>query len=134
MADELEDQPLVKLGVAGALAREYASDHRAFLDVFARAIERALPSETELLWRGGFLVKKEIRGFTLTIEPNRYTLEDHGKGRLHGQKTHIVRGIALKTEDMPVEEFLREVGDALEAEVAKSGKARAALAAFLGLS
>ena len=134
MADELEDQPLVKLGLAGALAREYAADHRVFLQLFAKAIEQALPGDTELLWRGGFLSKKEIKGFTLTLEPNRYTLEDHGKGRLVAQRTHIVRGIALKTEEIPVEKFLEEVGAALEEQVGKSGQARAALAAFMGLS
>lgn len=133
MPDSFEDQAWVKLGVATALDRAYLADQRQFLTLLAGILEKALPGETELK-RAGLFSNKHIVSLTLHLESDRYVIEDPGKGPLRASKAHVVRGITVKTEEIPMNEALAEIGAALDERAKKSEAARNALAAMLGLS
>jgi len=134
MEDEIGEDGLTKLGVAGALCREYEADERAFLGFLAESLQRALGSDVELTYNGGFLTKKTLRGVAFTSGEDRFVLEDPGHGPLKAKMTHVVRGIALKTEAIEIESWLAIVSEIVERKAAKHAAARQALQKMLGLS
>jgi hypothetical protein len=132
MADEFEQQEWLKFGVAATLSKQYAADQRFFLELLAQMLEQALPEEAVIGKRGGLFSKKTVQKVAVTLGDNRYTLEDPGRGPLLATRTRIVRGIALKTETIPVEEWLAELGTALDERARTSAAAREALARLIG--
>ena len=130
---DLEGDPLVQIGIAGALTRELGQDHEAFVQHLAHALASAFPNEAELRHEGGFLSKKRLAGVSIKLGDDLYSLLKPAKGQIESTKTHVVRGIALKTEPLPIADWLREVSERLEARVSGDSHARSALASALGL-
>lgn len=118
------------MGIAGSLAREYAADQRDFLPMLAKLLKDSLPGEIQLIESGVF--KKTIRGVVLTHGESRFTLQESGGG-LEATHTKVVRGIALKTDRVSVEEWLAMVAETLEEAARQSANARSAMARTLGL-
>jgi len=131
MADDLEGQGWARLGVAAALGQEYAKDSKAFLGFLGSLLKGAMPEETEIRTRG--LFKKTVEAVVLDLGGWRYQIEDPGRGPLLATRAQVVRGIALKTETIPIEECLAELEATLTARAGENAKARAALAQMLGL-
>jgi hypothetical protein len=134
MASSFGEDGLTRLGVAGALAREYAADEKAFLPFLAEALSKAFGNAVEQRIKGGFLSKKVLQGITLTSGDARYTLEVSDNGALRASVTHVVRGIALKTEALKVEDWLVIVSEIAEQTAAEHAATRKALLDLLGLS
>ena len=132
MSDPFEQQEWVKFGVAAALSKQYAADQREFLGLLAQMLEGALPGEVEIARKGGLFSKKTVQRATVTMGDYRYALEDPGRGPLLASRIRVVRGIALKTETIPVEEWLAELGAALDERAVKSAAAREALKRMIG--
>ncbi len=132
MEDEFEQQEWFKFGMAATLMKQYSSDQRTFFELLAQMLEGLLPDEASIARHGGFFAKKTVRKIVVTLGENRYTLEDPGRGQLQSSRTHIVRGIALKTESIPVQDWLAELGTSLDERARASGAAREALARLLG--
>ncbi len=132
MADSFEEQEWVKFGVAAALSKQYAADQHTFFEDLGAMLERALPEFTEVVRHGGFFSKKTVQRITITLGENRYTLESPSHGSLQASRTHVVRGIALKTEPKPVPEWLLEVGELLDDQAKDNQAARDALSRLVG--
>ncbi len=132
MSDAFEQQEWVKFGVAATLSKQYASDQRQFLELLAQMLLRALPDETQVDRKGGIFSKKTIARVNVLLGGSRYDLEDPGRGPLIAKRVQIVRGIALKTEEIPVETWLSELGAALDERARSSAAAREALANMIG--
>lgn len=132
MSDEFEQQEWLKFGVAATLSKQYAADQRAFLELLAAMLDSALPDEAEVVKRGGLFSKKTIAKVIVNFGDYRYTLEDPGRGPLQASRTRIVRGIALKTESIPVEDWLDELSANLDERVRTNSTARAALERLIG--
>lgn len=132
MADDFEQQEWLKFGVAATLSKQYAADQRVLLELLATMLDGALPDEAEIVKRGGLFSKKTIAKVVVTFGDHRYTLEDPGRGPLQATRTRIVRGIALKTEPIPVEEWLAEISANLDERARTSARAREALARLIG--
>jgi len=133
MPDAFEDQGWVRLGVASALDKAYAADQRQFITLLADALDKALPGETEIK-RAGLFNNKHIVALKVHLANDQFVIEDLGKGPLRASKGHVVRGITVKTEEIPMQQALAEIGDALDHRAKTSEAARNALAAMLGLS
>jgi hypothetical protein len=132
MADDFEAQDWVKFGVATTLSRQYAADQRGFLEMLARLLEGAMPDETEVMRRGGLFSKKTVQRVMVTLGENRYTLEDPGRGPLQAARVRVVRGIALKTEPISVEEWVDELSAHVDERARTDQAAREALARLVG--
>ncbi len=131
MDDDLE--AWATLGVAGSLATSYAQDARNFLPLLASVLGASLPAETEIERKGGLFQKqKPIHKISVTLGDQIYTLEDAGRGLLAAHRVKIVRGITLKTEPMPVEDWLAELSAEITARAGQSEKAYFALRDLLG--
>ncbi len=121
-----------EVGVAGALAHAYAQDARGFLPLLAVVLSGSLPDETEIERRGGLFQKdKPVRKVAVALGDNVYTLEDLGRGPLAASRVKIVRGIKLKTEPLPVEDWLADLSAEISARAGRSEKAFFALKSLL---
>lgn len=132
MADDPSEPEWLKFGVAAALSRQYAADARQLLPLLAQMLEQALPGEASVDKRGSLFGPKHIWRLTLPLGENRYTIEDPGRGPLVATRTRVVRGIALKTEALSVEQWLGDLGAALDERARTSAQAREALARMVG--
>lgn len=131
MDDDLESW--AALGVAGSLATSYVQDARNFLPLLASVLGASLPAETEIERKGGLFQKqKPIHKISVTLGDQIYTLEDVGRGPLTAQRLKIVRGITLKTEALPIEDWLAELSAEITARAGQSEKAYFALRDLLG--
>ncbi|MBV9849911.1 MAG: hypothetical protein JO250_09585 [Armatimonadetes bacterium] len=120
------------LGVSAALANSYAQDARGFLPLLAGFLQAALPAETAVERKGGLFQKtKPIHKITVSLGENVYALEDMGHGALTAQRAKIVRGIRLKTDTLPVEDWLAELSDEITHRARRSEKAFFALKELL---
>lgn len=129
-----EDSNLESIGVASALQRDFFAEGQTFLVALAGVMERALPANTEVVRSGGLLTRKVVTGLRLTLGDFRYEMDGADPRQIVCRRTHVVRGISLKTEAMDVPAWLEEVGAASETEMLRSRQVRGALGQFLGLS
>ncbi len=127
--DETDDlERWSALGVAGALATNYANDAKTFLPLLAAVLNASLPQETEVERKGGWFQKeKPISKLTVTLGDEIYILEDLGRGPLSAQRVKVVRGIKLKTEPLPVDQWLAELSQIISARAKHSEQAFFAL-------
>ena len=114
------------------MARQYAEDAKGFLNALAALLESALPGEA-VVSRKGLLGgdKRPITKLAVTLGETKFTLEAPERGPLVATKTQIVRGIALKTESLPVEDGIALLGAAIATRAETNKAARNALADFL---
>lgn len=131
-ADDIEQDALVRLGVQANLARLYAGDQRGFIEEIAGMLESALPGSTEIRRRGGLFAEKSISGITVDIEGYLYTLEIPSRGVISAGRTRVVRGIKLKTESLPVEEWVSLIVEHVAQVAERNLQARDALQQLLG--
>jgi hypothetical protein len=130
MSEDLELNSGIRLGVAAALGRQYADDLRSYVPNRARTFEQAMPDATEVLTKGFF--KKEVVGVAVTFAKVRYTFQCSPRGGVAASRTRMAAGIALKTEELSMEEAIAELSENLEALSEKNQSAHTALSNLLG--
>ena len=131
-SEEFQAEEITNVGVAGALAHAYAQDTRGFLPLLAIVLAGALPEETQVERKGGlFQREKPVRKVSVTLGDQIYTLEDLGRGPLSACRVKVVRGITLKTEPMPAEDWLEELSGEIAARAHQNERAFFALRRLL---
>lgn len=121
------DEGWMKLGVAAELSRAYNRDGRDFFQGLVLMLQNALPDETIVEMRGGWFSKKTPQRVIVDLGEDRLSLEAPEHGSLRATRTHVVRGIALKTEEIGIEEWLQTLGTILDERAKNSQNARDAL-------
>ena len=115
-----------------ASLRADAGDAHAFLQALAVRLDGALPGQVQIERRGAlFSRKKAVKQIDLDLGEQRYCIAEEGHGRLRAQRVHVVRGIALKTEDLSVEEWIQGLAGHLTSLAETSSRAREALERLL---
>jgi len=110
--------------LAAGLAGDNAALHAGFerlLDVF----RQTLPSHTTVRESG--LLFKKVSGFDVTLDEYVFRLTKTN-GKLEALRVTTVRGITLKNEPMPLEEWLMALAEKLSAMAGASAAARTAFA------
>jgi hypothetical protein len=135
MQDENFDVDPLSLSVNAAMARQHEIDARAFLRSLAELLESALPGEVTVRRAGLFGGdRRAIRRLEITLpsasdaRPHSYAIEDDGAGPLAASRTQTVRNVRLKTESIPMSEWIGEVSRAISERAAENQAIRAALA------
>lgn len=129
--DNLEPEGWERVGVSAALAKSYAEDEREFLALLGTLMESALEAETQIE-RRGFFGGGAIRRIAISLGDHTYVIEDAGRGPLTAARKRLVRGVAVKSEQMDVPEWIDALGAALEERATTSQRARDALARLTG--
>ena len=113
--------------------RADAGDLSAFTEALATKLEGALPQQTTVERRGGGLFSKTKRVHKISVDlgENRFELTADG-GRVQASRCKAVRGIVLKTEQLPLDQWIDELSRELTDEAQRSEQARVALQRLLG--
>src|SRR3954464_14948000 len=118
------------LDLLAASLRADATDTAAFLEALAARLQGALPGQVDVQRKGGLFGGKRVRRIEVRLGDTRYEIEGDG-GQPTARRRNVVRGIALKTEELPVDAWLEALSAALLALAQTSGRGRAALERLL---
>ena len=119
------------LDLLAASLRADAGDVDAFVEAFAVKLEAALPGQVEAERRGGLLGgRKRTRRIEVTLGDQRYELEVE-RGRVTCRRRSVVRGIALKTQELDLDAWIAALSQDLVEEADRSERGRQALARLL---
>lgn len=112
-----------------ASLRADQADLPAWVDVLGGKLAAALPGRVKL-HRGGLLGNGPITGLAADLGAWRFLLRlEHSQ--TVAERAHIVRGIALKTEAVPLDAWIESLGAALADLAATSARERAAILSLL---
>jgi hypothetical protein len=130
MNDELSE-PL-RMEMFAASLRADNTDVKAFLEALATKLEGGLPNSTVVTRQSGLFSREHpVKEINVTLGDYQYRISRERQGPLVALRAKVVRGIVLKTEQLPVEQWIDELADALAQTAAQSAQARAALERFL---
>jgi hypothetical protein len=119
------------IDLVAASLRADAADLEAFVEALAAKLEAALPDQVQVERRGGLLGgNKRVRRIEVTVGDQRYEAE-HDRGRLTCRRRSVVRGIALKTQELDLDAWIAALSQDLLEESERSERGRQALARLL---
>ena len=123
----------LQIGVAAYLAKSYGEDERDFLESAALMLERALPQATQIERGGAFWSKiHPVKNLKVTLGEYEFLLANRAvHAPLEAQIRRSVRGVALKTENVTMADWIARLSAALSERAAQSHAAREALEAWL---
>ena len=124
------EEPARDFDLLAASLRADATDLKAFVEAFATKLEGAFPDHVEVD-RGGLFGGKRVRRLAVDVGEQRYELE-HDDGRVGTRRRTIVRGIALRNEELPLDEWIDDLSRRLVEEAGRSERGRVALERLLG--
>ena len=126
MADDAPD-----LDLLAASLRADATDTAAFLEALAARLEAALPGQVEVQRKGGlFGGGKRVRRIDVRLGDSHYELEGD-RGTVTARRRSVVRGIALKSEELDVDAWIEALSADLLALARSSERGRLALERLL---
>jgi hypothetical protein len=125
VADDAPD-----LDLLAASLRADATDTTAFLEALAARLEGALPGQVEVRRKGGLFGGKRVRRIDVRLADRHYEIEGDD-GPPTARRRSVVRGIALKTEELPVDAWIEALSADLLALAQTSERGRAALERLL---
>jgi hypothetical protein len=130
MSDGFEQQDWVRTRLAGSVLSALDSGGLEALQAFADFAKKILPARTKLEHKGLFV--KTLWRVSVNLGEDQMTLELPPGGSLVASRVHTSRGIALKREAKPLDVWVAELTEAIEAAAAQNEAARAALGAWMG--
>ena len=112
--------------------RADSRDLSTFLEVMADKFTGALPGRVKVEYQGGLLRRnKQVRRILIQLGEDRFEVARE-QGSVTARRVRVVRGIALKTEEMAVDTWLAELSRALVREGQSTSEGRIALERLLG--
>ena len=115
--------------VLAASLRADGADVDRFFEVLVVKLADALPDQVEVQ-RAGLFGRAKVRAVLVTLGDARYEAERTGRV-VSCQRRTVVRGIALKSEALPVPAWIDALSRDLQIEAQRSEQARLALDALL---
>jgi hypothetical protein len=117
--------------VLAASLRADASDLAVFVEALASKLELSFPQSVRVERKGGMLGgEKRVRRLEVELDDRRYELEAE-RGRVECRRRTVVRGIALKNEELTLDEWIDALSRGLAAAAAETEQGRVALQRML---
>lgn len=117
--------------VAAELARQYAEHQHEFLDYLAALTLAAVPKHVEVTRQRPLLgLERPVTALRLELGDYRFTLETR-RGTLVAKRVTLRRGIVHRTDELPMDAWIEEVGAALEGYAQRHAEAAASISRFL---
>ncbi|HEY4218709.1 MAG TPA: hypothetical protein VGM67_16320 [Gemmatimonadaceae bacterium] len=113
--------------VAAVLAQRSRDDHRELVDDLVALLAEVVPG----VQVKRALLRRHVQSINIPLGEFVYALARAPDGSFHALRMHTVRGVAIRSDPMAIDEFLAELGPALDAELRRTERGRAALAAWL---
>jgi hypothetical protein len=127
------DPPVAEFDLVAASLRADAGDSRGFVEALAARLEAALPGQTRVQRRARKFLSREkvVREIEVDAGENRYRLAIDDHGGLDARRSAAVRGIVLKNDQLPVEEWIDSLARDLAEQARASEQGRQALERLL---
>jgi hypothetical protein len=124
-----------QIGISASLVQSYTQDQYGFLPMLAGLFEAAMPEIVTIERKPVRLFSKDKKVVRITVHMGEdvYTLADPGVGGLVAEHVKVVRGIALKTDVIGLDQWLELIGAEISRRAAMSERASLALSSFLEL-
>lgn len=130
MLDEPSESMQMEL-LAAAL-RANSTDLKAFMEALAVKLEGSLPNQTRVVRQSSLFSREHpVKEINVTFGDYQYRINRDRQGPILTERVKVVRGIALKTEQLPMDEWIEAFAEALTEEAARSTQAHMALERFL---
>lgn len=130
MSDEISEPMRTELFAASLRADK--ADLKTFLEALAVKMEGSLPDYTRVTRQGSiFSRERTVKEVMVSLGDYQYRIDRERQGPLVAVRAHVVRGIVLKTEQIPVDQWIEELSEALAQLAGRSAQSRAALERFL---
>jgi len=130
MSDEISEPMRTELFAASLRADK--ADLKTFLEALAVKMEGSLPDYTRVTRRGSiFSRERTVKEVMVSLGDYQYRIGRERQGPLVAVRAHVVQGIVLKTEQIPVDQWIEELSEALAQLAGYSAQSRAALERFL---
>ncbi len=130
MSDELSEPVQVELFAASL--RADSTDLKAFMEALAAKLEGALPDRTQVTRRNSLFAREHpVREIVVTLGDSQYRIVRERQGPVIASRAKVIRGIVLKTDQLPMEQWIEELATSLAYESTQSAQAHAALQRFL---
>jgi hypothetical protein len=113
--------------VAAILAQRSREDRAALLEELVTTLSGIVPG----VQVDRALLRRHVTAVRLPLGEFVYALKRNANGSFESSRQHAVRGVVIRTDPMELDEFLAELGMALDAELRRTEKGRSALAAWL---
>jgi hypothetical protein len=113
------------IDLVAASLRADASDTRIYVEELARKLEQSFPGRCTVK-RSGRLGKRPVRTITVALGDSRYEIE-HRDGSVVARRTSVVRGIALKSEEIGLDEWIDSLASHVVEEADRSERGRLAM-------
>ena len=128
MADSIETRDGGGFELLAASLRSSGSDLDVFVEVLADKLEHALPGRVVVDRRAlrRFSKQKRVARIEVALGDNRFTVVVR-QGVLETRCAKAVRGVVLKTEELPLNGWLEALGRELALEAEASEQSRVAL-------
>jgi len=120
--------------LVAASLRADAGDLGVFVEALAVKLEQALPQGTRVRRRasGLFTKRKRVEQIEVTVGEEDYLLGCQ-RGAVETRRARTVRGIVLKSEPVPLDQWIEGLAGAIAAEARSSEQGRRALERLLGV-
>jgi hypothetical protein len=130
MHDELSEPMQVEL-FASSL-RADATDLKAFMEALATKLSGSLPDQTQVMRQSGLFSREHpVREIVIMLGDYQYRIIRERQGFPITSRAKAVRGIVLKTDVIPMEQWIEELATSLAQISMQSEQSRAALERFL---
>ncbi len=111
--------------LVAASLRADSVDLRVFVESLAAKLEQSFPGRCRVR-RAGMLGKGSVRQIGVELGDGRYELT-HDDGRISARRSSVVRGIALKSDELGLDEWIDSLAAEVVAEADRSERGRLAL-------
>jgi hypothetical protein len=131
--EDLDDfDQALKLDVLAASLRADTLQSAELLEQLARMLQAAVPESVRISRSGWFLSKdRPIEELTVKFDEYQYQIVKQKHGTVTARSMKVVRGVVLKTTEIPVEKCIEEILAELERMAAKNAQTRRALNKFV---
>lgn len=124
--------PVSQFDLLAASLRAETGDLKTFVDVLASKLAESFPQRVRVE-RAGRLFGGRIKSLTVTLGDSHYELESD-EGQVTCRRRNVVRGVALKTDQLTLEQWIDSMSEALTQVAAQTESDRVALGRLLGSS
>ncbi|HEX7733256.1 MAG TPA: hypothetical protein VF458_00280 [Ktedonobacteraceae bacterium] len=122
----------LQVDLLAASLRADTSDLKAFLEALAVKLEGALPDQTAVVRQNKLFSREHpVREILVTLGEYQYRISREQQGPLITLRAKVVRGIVLKTDQLPMDRWIEELAVGLASQAGQSDQARQALERFL---
>lgn len=127
-----DDDAALQVDILAAALRSDQAQSADLVEFLAKQFEAMLPEHTTVVRGGWFLSnEKPVKELTVRFDEFHYQLLQEKKGIVTPRELKVVRGVALRTNDIGMDQWIQRVADSLSKLAAGNSKARQALNDFL---